>query len=160
MVHEDAINRRRSKVEMYVHCVWTTKYRAARLAPGIESRIHRCIVAQSEAVQCRVLAIGGTADHVHLVVRLCGKISIADLMRKVKSTSSALFNDLRPENSERFNWQDGYGCFSLWYSQVDKAIAYVHSQKERHAIGDLLDVFEQFDEPATASQESVPYVFP
>ena len=151
--NEESTTRRRSKVEMYAHLVWTTKYRAARLTAEFENNVHRCVVAQSQEAKCPVLAIGGTEDHVHLVVRLYSRISIAELVQRVKGPSSALYNDLRPEHSERFSWQDGYGCFSLWYSQLDKAVAYVHKQKQRHRTGDLIDIFEKFDEPTTASHK-------
>jgi putative transposase len=142
---------------MYAHLVWTTKYRAARLTAEIENNIYRCIVAQSQEARCPVLAVGGTEDHVHLVVRLYSRISIAELVQRVKGPSSALFNDLRPEHSERFSWQDGYGCFSLWYTQLDKAIAYVRNQKQRHTTGDLIDIFEQFDEPVTTPNRTAAY---
>jgi len=158
--NSEGLQRSRSKVHIYVHFVWTTKYRANLLMPEYERRIHRCLVDGAQSLECRVLAIGGTANHVHLIVRMPGKLSPSALMKQIKAASTLLYNEIRPEFSDGFRWQDGYGCFSLWSTQVDKVIRYVHNQKQHHAAGTLYDIFEQSDEPAPNQEEHVDYEFP
>ena len=160
MVLENAKSRRRSKVEVYTHFVWTTKYRADRLTPELERRIYRCMVSEAQTMGCCVLAIGGMPDHVHLLVRMPAHRTIMETVKQVKGASGKLYNEIRAENTERFYWQDGYGCFSLWHTQLEKAVAYVHNQKQRHRDNDLLDVFEQFDEPAPKTTATYEYNLP
>ena len=158
---EDEVRaRRRSKVEVYLHFVWTTKYRAERLTPDLERRIHRCIISEAQGMGCSVLAIGGLPDHVHIIMRIPGNRAPAEIVKQIKGASGRLYNAIRPEYSEPFHWQDGYGCFSLWHTQLDKAIAYVHNQKERHRENRLLEIFEQTDEPAPDTEANHEYHLP
>ena len=83
-----------------------------------------------------------------------------ELVKQIKGASGALYNSIRPENSDKFYWQDGYGCFSLWYTQLNNAIAYVHNQKQHHRHNTLIDIFEQFDEPAPIEKTKHEYTLP
>jgi len=136
--------RYRSKVHFYGHFVWATRGRYPHLTIEYERSIHRCIVSEAEQLRCIVLAIGGMPDHVHVVVRIPGTLSPAQLMKQVKGVSSALMNDLRPEFSELFRWQDGYAFFSIGQSEEEQQaiIAYVRNQKKHHASNSLQTEWE------------------
>ena len=95
--------RRRSCVEMYAHFVWTTKGRYSFLTQDFERAMYGCIISQARAMDCRLLAIGGLPDHVHLVVRLPGKVAPAELMRR------ASVENIRRAPPE--DYQTGYGRF-------------------------------------------------
>ena len=41
------------------------------------------------------------------------------------------------QTGEPFNWQDGYGVFSVSRSHVKRVIAYVENQKQHHASNKL-----------------------
>jgi hypothetical protein len=71
-------------------------------------------------------------DHLHLLVGLHPDQSIAELVRHVKSSSSAWLNTkgLLPG---RFEWQRGYGAFSYARSQLDAVIQYIQRQPMHHA---------------------------
>ena len=56
-----------------------------------------------------MLAIGGTEDHVHLVMALPPKLSLAHAIAAIKANSSKWMN----ETGHLFAWQDGYGAFSV-----------------------------------------------
>jgi REP element-mobilizing transposase RayT len=79
----------------------------------------------------KALAIGGTSDHLHALLSLPGMMSFAKAVQLIKGGSSKWINDtfLR---QKRFEWQEGYGAFSVSASQVPKTIAYINNQKEHH----------------------------
>lgn len=133
---------RRSKVEIYVHCVWTTHERKCWITPQIERAIYHCIEGQARNLGCVVLSINGTEDHVHLLVQLSTTTSIANLMKQVKGVSSALVND-RTDITERFRWQEGYGAFSVSRSHLNRVIAYIQNQKVHHTTGDTWPQWEE-----------------
>jgi REP element-mobilizing transposase RayT len=110
--------RRRSKVEVYLHLVWATEGRADRVTQEFEEAVYRCIRNEAARLRCSVLALNGMPDHVHLVVRSAGSGQSRRFSKAGQGVSSALINDLRPEFSELFRWQPGYGCFSLGRNQV------------------------------------------
>ena len=77
------------------------------------------------------LAIGGTADHAHALLSLPGMMSFAKAVQLIKGGSSKWVHDTFPRH-KKFEWQEGYGAFSVSASQVDKTIAYINNQKEHH----------------------------
>ena len=101
--------------------------------PGIE---HRSFRSRSRN-GCALLAAGGTADHVHLLVSLSKSISVVELLLPLKRDSSAWMKDAAPE----FSWQDGYGAFSVGESQVEALRAYFAKQKEHHRTATFQDEY-------------------
>jgi REP element-mobilizing transposase RayT len=79
----------------------------------------------------KALAIGGTSDHVHALLSLPGMMSFAKAVQLIKGGSSKWIHDTLPAQ-RKFEWQEGYGAFSVSASQAPKAIAYINNQKEHH----------------------------
>ena len=135
---------RHKRVEFYLHFVWATYERRPLITPDIEPRLYRNMAAQVKKQDCHLLAIGGLADHVHLVLCPPVTVHIPSLVQRVKGVSSAFVRDLwGPERF--FRWQAGYGLFSFHYLQRDKVIAYVRNQKQRHAEGRVWPDWEEPD---------------
>jgi putative transposase len=90
----------------------------------------------------KALAVGGTEDHVHLLLFLPSSMPIANAMREIKSASSRWMHqtcDL-PE----FEWQEGYGAFSIGWSQIDSTVNYIARQEEHHRRRDFQPEFIAF----------------
>lgn len=85
-----------------------------------------------------LLAMGGTADHVHMLVSLSKTVALCDLMLNVKRDSSKWIND-RATAGAAFGWQDGYFGFSIGESGVKALRAYVANQKEHRKKIDFKD---------------------
>lgn len=79
----------------------------------------------------KALAIGGTTDHMHALLSLPGMMSFAKAVQLIKGGSSKWINDTFPRH-KKFEWQEGYGAFSVSASKVPKTIAYINNQKEHH----------------------------
>jgi REP element-mobilizing transposase RayT len=77
--------------------------------------------------------VGGTADHVHLAVRLCRTVAIAELVEELKTSSSKWIKTQRA-GLHKFSWQRGYGAFSIGTNELDSLIAYIASQEEHHKV--------------------------
>jgi REP element-mobilizing transposase RayT len=122
-----------SKIEIYVHLVWGTWRRRPIISPELEPEIHRVIESKCVGLRCLPLAIGGTADHVHLLSRLHPSIPVARLAAEVKGSSSHAVTHLLARGS-RFRWQRGYGAFSVSLNDVPAVERYVREQKLHHAL--------------------------
>ena len=88
-----------------------------------------------------VLAIGGVADHVHLLVRLHPAVAVSDLVKRVKGSSSHLVTQ-RLQPGEFFKWQGAYGAFTVSKAEAQKVIDYISNQEEHHREGTLLPAYE------------------
>lgn len=77
------------------------------------------------------IAIGGTADHVHLLMGLPADLAVSDCMRVVKTNSSRWIKERWPERRS-FAWQGGYGAFSVSESRRGAVIRYIQDQALHH----------------------------
>jgi REP element-mobilizing transposase RayT len=85
--------------------------------------------------QWKALGIGGMEDHVHLLLSLPSSVPIATAMREIKSASSLWMHQAC--QVEGFEWQEGYGAFSIGWTQVEATLAYIAGQKEHHRTRDF-----------------------
>jgi putative transposase len=78
----------------------------------------------------KALAVGGIEDHLHILLSLPSTFPIADAMREIKSVSSRWMH----ENCgvEAFEWQEGYGAFSIGAAQIESTLAYISHQERHH----------------------------
>ena len=70
-------------------------------------------------------------DHTHLFISLKPDIKISDLVRDIKSNSSAFLKE-RKLTISTFSWQEGYGVFSYSKSQAQKVVSYILNQAVHH----------------------------
>jgi putative transposase len=75
-----------------------------------------------------VLANGGMADHVHLLIQLPPVLALAKAISVVKSNSARWMN----EHGMDFNWQEGYGAFSVSASNLGTVERYIADQERHH----------------------------
>ena len=114
-----------------VHVVFSTKNRQPWIRPEIEPEFYAYMATICREMDSPSLAIHGMPDHVHLLIRLGRKTSLADLVEEVKKRSSKWIKTKGPEYAE-FYWQTGYGAFSIGESGVDALKQYIANQKEHH----------------------------
>ena len=120
-----------SYVSNLMHCTFGTKDRHPFIDSDLESRLWPYIGGIARENRMKALAIGGTADHVHALLSLPGMMSFAKAVQLIKGGSSKWVHDTFPRH-EKFEWQEGYGAFSVSASQAGKTIAYITNQKEHH----------------------------
>ena len=133
---------RHNRIELYIHIVWTTKNREPLIQPDIEAPIYRCIGNEVHKLKCRVLALGGMPDHVHLLVSITATTNLDHLMNQVKGVSSHMANDSLV-SGKNFSWQRGYGAFSIGRNLIKTVTAYIQNQKQRHHSNELWPEWEQ-----------------
>ncbi len=84
--------------------------------------------------------VGGIQDHVHVLAAFRPATSPSDFVQQLKGSSSHLVTHVlkRP-----FEWQEGYGVFSVSESNVERVIEYIRNQKQHHAKNTLIVEWEQ-----------------
>jgi len=90
----------------------------------------------------KALAVGGTDDHIHILLSLPSSLDIAKAMREIKSASSHWMHESC--GIEGFEWQEGYGAFSIGSSQIESTLGYIGRQKEHHRKRDFQAEFLAF----------------
>jgi len=80
---------------------------------------------------------------VHMLLSLPTTISVAVAVQKIKANSSRWVRETFPE-SQGFQWQKGYGAFSVGISQVENTIEYIKRQEQHHRCMDYRQEFISF----------------
>jgi putative transposase len=75
--------------QVILHIVFSTKDRRPWLDPAMRPRMHAYLATVCRDCECEAYRVGGAADHVHLAARLARTITQAELLEKIKKTSSA-----------------------------------------------------------------------
>jgi putative transposase len=119
-----------------VHCVFATKDRRACISADLQPRLHDFLGGCARQIGAQSLRVGGTEDHVHILLRLPGTMALATAMQKLKANSSRWVHETFPDRGS-FAWQEGYGAFSVSISQAAKTVAYIDRQQEHHQSCDL-----------------------
>ena len=70
-------------------------------------------------------------------------VSISHVVEEVKRNSSRWMKSIAP-HYEKFEWQGGYGAFSVSRSVVDKTLQYINNQREHHTERSFRDEYIDF----------------
>jgi putative transposase len=114
-----------------MHCVFSIKHRRKSITTELEQRLHAYMGGIARDNRMPALSIGGVEDHVHLLLSLPPTMALAKAMQVIKGCSSKWINDTFP-NAQDFEWQEGYGAFSISVSGQADTMAYIANQKVHH----------------------------
>lgn len=118
--------------KLYVHIVFSTKYRRPSIDEEIEQELWTYLGGICKALECNPLRVGGYNDHIHICCQLSRKITQMKLLEEIKKESSKWIKT-KGRRYEKFYWQDGYGIFSVDYSGVERVVEYIKNQREHHS---------------------------
>ena len=132
-----------SFTQLTYHVVFATKYRHPTITDTIQERLYEYIGGTLRAKRSHLIKIGGVKDHVHLLARLSPAIAVADVVRDIKANSSKWMNE-QPETTKTFEWQKGYGAFTVSYSQIAVVEQYIRNQEEHHRTRSFQEEYIEF----------------
>jgi putative transposase len=128
-----------------MHCVFATHNRLPVLTPEIRERLWPYLGGIARENDMKALAIGGVADHVHLLLSLPATLSVSKAMQLLKGNSSKWLRATFPELRQKdFGWQEGFGSFSIGISGVADTIHYIQTQEEHHRKKSFREELENF----------------
>ncbi len=127
--------------QIYLHLVFSTKNRQPFLRnQALRDAMHAYLAGICRNLGCPATKIGGVADHVHVSCRLGRTVAPADLLRDLKRPSSIWAKE---HGIAAFQWQAGYGAFSVSPSDLAEIEAYIAHQEEHHRRETFQDEFRR-----------------
>src|SRR5215212_10295353 len=102
-----------SYISALYHCVFSTKERRKTITEDLESRLWPYLGGIARENKMCAVEIGGVEDHVHLLLSIPSTLSISKAMQLIKGGSSKRVHDTFPEHKDDFEWQEGYGAFTV-----------------------------------------------
>jgi putative transposase len=121
-----------SLAKILVHTVFSTKERRPFLRDkSLRKELHHYIGGILNQLDCQPITVGGVEDHVHFLCALSRTCEAAEMVKEVKRGSSLWLKTKSPDLHD-FAWQNGYGIFSIGFSQIKVVSDYIAGQEEHH----------------------------
>jgi REP element-mobilizing transposase RayT len=114
-----------------MHCVFATKERRPFISTELQQRLWPYLGGVARDNRIKALMIGGVEDHVHVLLSIPSMLSVAKSIQILKGNSSKWIHDTFQEH-QSFEWQEGYGAFSIGISGVADTQRYIQNQAEHH----------------------------
>jgi len=130
-------------INILIHTVFSTKNRESWISSSLRERLYPYMCGIARENDLKVLCIGGTDNHIHILLSLDSTTSIAQAMQLIKGGSSKWIHETFPE-LRLFSWQEGYGAFSIGISNVDETKKYIENQEKHHSKESFCDEYLKF----------------
>jgi len=126
-----------------IHLIYSTKQRAACLDESIRPDLYAYKAGILQNWDSPAIIIGGMPDHIHVLFVLSKNQSLVKVVEEVKKSSSKWLKQAAPTLRE-FQWQNGYGAFSVSPSNVATVKRYIQNQEAHHRKKSFQEEFREF----------------
>lgn len=127
--------------KVYIHCVFSTKMRKPLITDEIRKDLHAYIIGTLSNTGSYVNEIYANSDHIHVLCTLPRTMTIAELISKIKTSSSKW---VKKQGIVNFSWQGGYSTFSVSSSKVKAVERYIRNQPQHHKKASYKDELRKF----------------
>ncbi len=132
-----------SLAKNYIHLIFATKYRENIIKQTDLSELYAYITGILNHIDCPMICIGGTTNHVHVLCVLNKNMALSKMVEEVKRSSSKWIKS-KDYFYRQFGWQNGYGAFSVSQSKVEIVVKYIQNQEEHHKKMQFVDELKMF----------------
>lgn len=112
-----------------IHVVFSTRRRQSLIPEQLQPKLWKYFIGIGSNHHVPVLAVGGNANHAHLLLSLPSDVTFAKAIQVLKANSSRWIG----EHGIDFSWQEGQGAFSVSASNKHAVVRYIERQAEHHA---------------------------
>lgn len=130
---------------LHYHLIWATFERQPLLTLEREKVFYGVLYGKAKELDLIVHAAGNVDDHVHIVVSIPPKVSVADCVRHLKGASAFAINHMAGGDGN-FKWQAGYGALTIGERSLETVMAYAAKQKEHHRDGRAIAIYERIED--------------
>lgn len=113
------------------HLVFSTKSRKNLIQPGFRDELYCYLAGIIRGEKGKAITIGGTQNHVHILAKFSQGVMLSNMLQHIKGNSSKWLND-KAFVSYHFQWQAGYGAFTVSESMVETVSKYIENQETHH----------------------------
>jgi REP element-mobilizing transposase RayT len=124
---------------LHFHIIFSTKDRHPFIEDAWRTRLHEYLGGLIRNADGIPEAVGGTMDHVHLLVSLGATHDLASFVKDIKQSSSRWIHE--NIGIKNFAWQPGYGAFTVSVSNCDDVKKYIGNQAEHHRTKSFQDEY-------------------
>ena len=132
-----------SYTKLLYHIVFRTKYGKNTIPEQHEKELYAYMMGIIKNKKSTLYRIGGTANHIHLLVDIHPTLALSDFMKNLKEYSSKWLS-----NNQNFpdfeGWAVSFAAFSYNIKEKQTIINYIANQKEHHRKISFEEEYRQF----------------
>lgn len=123
---------KRSYTACFLHIIWGTHKRLPLLNTNENrGKLTEFIKEYLREKNILLKELFINPDHVHMLIELPTNMTIQDIVKLIKGSSSHWINQNNITKA-KFSWATGYGAFTVSQSNIENVKRYIQNQKEHH----------------------------
>ena len=122
-----------------IHLIYSTKNREPLLIESIRMELHKYAGGILRDLHSPALIINSVGDHMHVLMNLHRTKALSDVVMELKRGTSVWLS--KTAKVAGFQWQSGYGAFSIGQSMVKTVTQYIENQAKHHKKTSFQDEF-------------------
>ena len=130
-------------ISCLMHVVVGTSRQQKFLSADVRSRLSVYLSTVARSKGMNLVALGGTEDHLHLLLALPSRLSVESAIVSLKH-SSAIWLRQKFDSLRSFSWASGFAAFSISRSQLDSTLLYIQNQEQHHWKKSLEEEYREF----------------
>ncbi|HET6990853.1 MAG TPA: IS200/IS605 family transposase [Bacteroidia bacterium] len=129
--------------QLYIHVTFSVKGFRPLLSKNWRVEVFKYICGIATNKKQIVMQVNGVEDHIHILLCIKPTVQLSDVIRDIKAYSSRYINE-KGWVKEKFEWQEGFGAFSVGHTQVPMVVNYIRNQEEHHRKKTFKDEYLNF----------------
>jgi REP element-mobilizing transposase RayT len=129
--------------QLYFHIIFAVKRRENYISSEWKNELYKYITGIVSNKKQKLMIINGMPNHIHILIGTKPNCNLSDLVRDIKANSSKWINE-KKFIRQRFEWQTGFGAFTISQSQIPKIVNYIKTQEEHHQIKTFREEYVEF----------------
>jgi len=117
--------------QLYFHVVFAVKGRNNLISPEWKNELYKYIAGIISNKNQKLMIVNGMPNHLHILVGTKPDCNLSDLVRDIKANSSRWINEQKYVTG-KFEWQNGFGAFTVSQSGIKNLINYIENQEAHH----------------------------
>jgi len=115
---------------IWIHLVWATKNRQRIIHKSQGLLLFDFLVEKGKSISIPFEKLNIQPEHVHALIDLPTNNMLSEFMQTIKGSSSHMLN--KEIFKAKFEWQRGYGAYSVSASKIDTIRKYIGNQQAHH----------------------------
>jgi putative transposase len=129
--------------QIFYHIVFAVKGRANLVSSVWKDDLYKYISGIVTNQGQKLYIVNGMPDHIHILVGCKPNMNLSNFVKEIKEHSSKYIN----ENGfiqGKFNWQEGFGAFSVSFRNVEQVVNYIKNQEKHHEVKSFKEEYLEF----------------
>lgn len=130
-------------ISCLMHVVVGTYGQKNFLTADVRNQLSAYLSAVSKSKGMKLVALGGTENHIHFLLALPSKLSVESAILALKQSSTTWLRQ-NFETLRSFSWATGFAAFSISRSQLESTLLYIQNQEQYHWKKSFLEEYKEF----------------